>query len=154
MTTQSTVFQAIDYVVDLCKANVATGVYVYDGPATGVAAERIQVMVAYNDDEGAPAVDGQAETSNFGFPMERYTIDCSISIEDGDTNLRSKRAEVKAIFDVLAGAVRADRTLGGLIKLPGLAEITGFVYTQDQFEAEGSGVVAAFSVSVTDSVLW
>lgn len=154
MAEQTTMFQAVDYMVALCRANAPVGTYVYDGPETGDAAARIRILIAYSDADGAPAIEGQAGTSDFGFPVENYTVDCSIAIDDGDTDLSAKRAEVRAIFNTLVGAVRSDRSLGGLIKPPGLAEISGFVYTQDQYEAEGSAVVAAFSVAVTEAVIW
>ena len=146
-------FQAIDYLVALFRSLVTPDVYVYDGPPTGDAGERIQISVAYSDSEGGPSVNGDAGTSNFGFPVESYEIDCSISISDGDTDLASKRTEARSLFNSLVGAVRADRSLGGLIKLPGLAEISGFVYVQDQDET-GSVTIAAFTVNCNSVVIW
>lgn len=157
MAEQTTLFLAIDYMVQLANTVMATlnldDYMVYDGPGVGDGGERIQVMVAYNDDQGAPAVEGTAGTSDFGVPVEDYRIDCSIGISDGDTDLKAKRAEARAIFNSLVGAVRADRKLGGLLVANGIAEISGFVYSQDQWDTD-SAVVAAFSVNVREATIW
>lgn len=157
MAEQTTLFRAIDYVVNLCNTYIAgsdiESVVVYDGPPTGNGAERIQVLVAYNDEDGGPAVNGTAGTSNFGVPAEEYDIDCSIAISDGDLDLSVKRAEARAIFNELVGMVRADKTLGGLLGPTGIAEISGFVYSQEQ-DLDGSYVVAAFSIGVRGATVW
>jgi hypothetical protein len=157
MAEETTLFRAIDYIVELCRDTMASlqmdDVGVYDGPQTGQAGERVLILVAYNDEEGAPAVEGTVGTHEFGVPVEDYRIDCSISIEDGDIDLAAKRFEARQIFNALVGAVRADKKLGGLLVANGMAEISGFVYSQDQL-TDGSGVVAAFSVNVREATIW
>lgn len=154
MSDQTTFFKAIDYIVALCKATVPSGVYVYDGPETGDTGSRRVVQIAYGEGLGEAAVEGDATISNFAMPMETYSISCSITIDDGDTDLADKRAEIAAIFHSLVAAVRADRLLGGLLVLPGFAFIEGFSYVQEQTEDEGSYVVAAFSVRVQNQHIW
>lgn len=157
MAEQTTFFLAIDYIVNLVNTVMPTlsleDWAVHDGPDSGDGGERIQVLIAYNDDQGAPAVDGTAGTSDFGVPVEDYRIDCSISISDADTDLKAKRAEARAIFNSLVGAVRADRKLGGLLVANGIAEISGFVYSQDHYDTD-SAVVAAFAVNVREATIW
>jgi hypothetical protein len=157
MAEQTTFFLAIDYIVnkfrDLMEAAGHNDYYVYRGPATGNAGERIQILIAYADEEGSPAIDGTAGTHTMGVPVESYTIDCSIQILDGDEEFEGKATEARAIFNSLVGAIRSDRQLGGLIIPPGLAEIAGFAYVQDH-DTDNSYVIAAFSITVREATIW
>jgi hypothetical protein len=157
MAEETTLFQSIDYIVNICEnyvtANNLDDCVVYNGPPTGDGAERIQILVAYNDEEGGAAVNGTAGTSDFGVPVEEYDIDCSISISDGDPDLEGKQGEVRALFNSLVGAIRDDKKFGGILGPTGIAEITGFVFSQDH-DTDNSYVVGAFSVGVRGATIW
>ncbi len=86
--------------------------------------------------------------------MEDYAINCVVSTQDGDPqDLRQTLTDTSSVYDILTAAVRADRTLNGAIKPPGLAELGGFAWVLDQLE-DGAVCQVEFQVKVTSAVLW
>lgn len=130
-------------------------VTVYYGPMPVTDPPRTYVVIGYSEDEDQSAIVG--ETSRFGgegAPMESYAISCYVNTWDGDSDdLRPKMTDTAAVYDLLTAAVRADRTLNGAIKQPGLAEIGGFNWIIDQLE-DGAAVTVEFEIRVTSAVLW
>lgn len=130
-------------------------VTVYFGPMPVTDPPRTFVVVGYSEDEDQSAIQGNTERfGGEGTPQEDYAIACYISTWDGDSDdLRTKLADTASVYDVVTAAIRADRTLSGAIKPPGLAEIGGFSWTLDQLE-DGAVVQVAFEIRVTSAVLW
>jgi hypothetical protein len=146
---------AIDYLVALFRANVPPRVKVFDGPPLMGDVPSDFVAVAYSDDEETPAVDTNRQLSSFGngIYQEDFTIRCRIDSFTGDNKLQPRRARVQEIFTTLGGLIDADRTLGGIIRPPGLAEIGDQSWNQDPYE-DGSVVSLVFYVRVDSAVLW
>jgi hypothetical protein len=130
-------------------------VAVYFGPMPVTVPPRTFLVVGYSEDEDQSAIQG--ETSRFGgegTPMEDYAITCFAQTWDGDDNdLPSKMTEVAAVYDIVTAAIRADRTLGGVIKPPGLAQMGGFAWVVDLLE-DGAYAQVQFDIQVTSAVLW
>jgi hypothetical protein len=130
-------------------------VAVYFGPMVVTDPPRTFVVVGYSEDEDQSAIQGDTERfGGEGTPQEDYSIACVIQTVDGDAqDLRLTLTETAAVYDILTAAVRADRTLAGAIKPPGLAELGGFAWVLDQLE-DGAVCQVEFQVQVTSAVLW
>jgi len=144
----------VDYLVDTFTAAVPAKVKVFDGPPPTSDVPNDFVAVAYAEDEEASAVDGEAVLSTLGnnWYTETFTVRCQINSFTGDDDLRPRRARVAQIYNTLVALVRTDRSLGGLVKPPGLAQISGFAWRQDPYE-DGAAVSAVFDVQVTGALL-
>jgi hypothetical protein len=130
-------------------------VAVYFGPTPVTDPPRTFVVVGYSEDEDQSSIEGNTDRfGGEGTPMEDYTIACFVSTWDGDSDdLRQKLLDTAAVYDLVTAAVRADRTLGGSIKPPGLTEIGGFSWVLDQLE-DGAVCQVEFQIRVTSAVLW
>lgn len=156
MASQTTIPAAIDAIVTLFTTALATPyplVKVYDGPPVAGDVPTTYVSIGYSEDEDAYSVGGSTSRFGEGVPAESYGINILISTWDGDVILRSKRALVGGIYNTLAGVIWADRTLTGLIKAPGLAEIGAVSWSMEQYE-DGAAVNCQFTVDVSEAVLW
>lgn len=155
MTAPVTLVPAVvDYLLTTFRANVPARVKVYDGPPTVDDVPADFVCVAYSEDEEASAVEGESVLSNFGNGVyaETFNVRCQISSFTGDANLKPRRDRVATLYATLVGLVRADPSLGGIVKRPGQAEVTGFAWRQDPNE-DGTDVTAVFDVQVV-TTLW
>jgi hypothetical protein len=130
-------------------------VAVYYGPMPITDPPRTFVVVGFSEDEDQSFVNGNTERyGSEAMPSEEFALACYVSTWDGDTDdLRPKVAETAVVYDLLTAAVRADRSLNGSIKSPGLAELGGFSWAMDQLE-DGAAVRVAFEVRIVESVLW
>lgn len=155
MTAPVTIVPAvIDYLVATFRANVPPRVQVFDGPPVGDAMPPEFVAVAYAEDEESSAVDGESVLSNFGNNVyaETFSVRCQISSFTGDAELKPRRNRVSAIYATLVGLIRADPSLGGIVRRPGMAEVSGFAWRQDPNQ-DGTDVTAVFDVQVV-TTLW
>lgn len=158
MAGQTTIPAALGGAFDLVVAALAVpkpDVAVYFGPMPITDPPRTFVVVGYSEDEDQSSVQGQTQRyGGEGTPQEDYAISCYISTLDGDSDdLRSKLAETAAVYDIVTGAVRADRTLKGAIQLPGLAELGAFSWSLEQYE-DGASAYVEFEIQITSAVLW
>lgn len=155
MTAPATIVPAVvDYLLATFRANVPPRVRVYDGPPTVDDVPSDFVAVAYAEDEETSAVDGESVLSNFGNGIyaESFSVRCQISSFTGDAALKPRRDRVSMLYQTLVGLIRADPSLGGIVKRPGQAEVTGFAWRQDPNE-DGTDVTAVFDVQVV-TTLW
>lgn len=155
MTAPVTIVPAVvDYLVTMFRTNVPARVKVFDGPPTVDDVPSDFVAVAYAEDEESSAVDGESVLSNFGNNVyaESFSVRCQISSFTGDAPLKPRRDRVSTLYTLLVGLVRADPSLGGIVRRPGMAEVAGFAWRQDPHE-DGTDVTAVFDVQVV-TTLW
>ena len=120
---------------------------VYDGPVPAAVNNGDFVLVgSTGEDEDGAAVD--LELSEMGpgtWLNETGEVVCSFWSWTGGTNLPARRAAASALATACAAAVAADRTLGGLLVAPGLAEVSTIRYQPRQ---TSDGAICRFTFSV------
>lgn len=90
------------------------------------------------------------EISSMGnnWDEEAGDIPCRVSVWTGDTAPAAPRATCQQLLGDCIAAVRADRTLGGLLTAPGLARISAVRLREGQTK-RGVLIEAGFTVSYT-----
>lgn len=128
--------------------DAADGVEVFDGPAEGRAwaPRAVTVASAFEDGQNAVAV---ARSFSGARPhvIETVEVACSVYVGSGDADegaVAVLRTAADAIFAALDGALRADRTLGGVV---GSARITRADLIQGR-DSSGTGVIVGFVVAL------
>ncbi len=125
----------------------AVQVPVYDAGDLVGEDDRAFVVVGDPSDEGDTATAEQV-TSNMGnlWRDETGSLPCRLEVWTGDTAIAPLRATARALLTACTDAVHADRSLGGLLVLPGFAEVTAVSLREGQTE-RGALVSAGFTVS-------
>lgn len=77
---------------------------------------------------------------------ETGAILCAAWAWSGDTPLGPLRTDVQQLFDACAGALRADRTLDGVLGAAGIAQMSGIAIRETQTQ-KGPFVRAGFTVT-------
>ncbi len=168
MTDFSLVPAVIDALVALSKAalpTLAANNAVFDGPPTVDLPEQY-AAIGYDvgvsgsgvGRPGLPAVSGGQEISDLGNNEvgEAFDVHCSVSSYSGDVDTAGQRLAALVLFNAIAGAIAADRSLGGVVPKPGKAVITRFEwYIEQGADMGGTSVSIMFAVSVAvDFVSW
>jgi len=112
MTWGSTVPTAVAAIVaDWTTALI--GVSVTNGPAVADDSAVEAVSVGYQDAD-TPAVEGGFEPDGFTTtPMlERYTINCLLTVRDGDGDQLAAQTRAFTLIGLMGGALAADPSLG------------------------------------------
>lgn len=140
----------VDALRDLIRAalplpGAADGVHVYDGPAPERAFQprAVTVAAAFQDDQDAVAVE-RTESGARPTVTETLTIAGSVYAGGGDVDMERFRAEAGAILSAIETALRADRTLGGLVSLARLASAQ---WLQGR-DTKGTGVAIGYTVDL------
>lgn len=145
----SLVSPAVAALLAKVSAAVAEDVEVYDGPADGraYAAKSVTVAAAFEQDQNAVAVE-RAYSGAKPRCIESLDVACTVYVGSGDTDPAAAadlRAEAGAILGGIDAALRADRTLGGVV---GMARLETAQWLQGR-DAQGAGVMVGFIVSLT-----
>lgn len=130
----------------------AVSVPVYDsGDLVGDDA-RAFVVIGDPSDEGDTATADQ-ELSDLGgnrWRVESGDVGCFIEVWDGGTNIAPLRTEAKALLTACMDAVKSDPTLGGLLTLPGFAQVSSVRLREGQTDR---GVLVRVGFTVGYSAL-
>lgn len=128
--------------------DAAVSVPVHDGPVPqSVNSGEFVLVGSTGDDEDGAVVDIELSTLGPGdWFDESGEIVCSAWSWSGGTDLAARRAAALALASACASAVAADRTLGGLLEAPGLAQTQVFRYEPRQ-TSEGAICRIVFSVT-------
>lgn len=118
---------------------------VYDGPPVTVDTPLRWVTVGWAEDEAGAASGSSRRVQVYdgSFWGEQGTVLCEIVAQAEDPDLSAVRASAFEFYDTLAGAVEADRTLGGALSLDSSIDIQA-----DGFPEADAGV-AIFHIRVT-----
>lgn len=121
---------------------------VYDGPVPAAVNKGDFVLVGSTgeDDDGAVIEQELSEVGPGTWLNEVGEVVCSCWSWSGGTDLPARRAAAAALVTACADAVAADRTLGGLLKTPGLAEVSSIAYQPRQ---TSDGAICRFTFFVT-----
>ena len=130
----------------------AAGVDVYDGPVPTAANKDRYVLVGSSaeDEDGATVT---SELSNLGpgqWHDEAGQIVCSAWSSSGGTRMQDVRRDALELANRCVDAIYADRTLGGVLTPPGLAEVTDHRCLMRQMT---SGALCRVTFTVTYSHL-
>lgn len=148
-------WQVRDALVTVFTGAVDASTKVYPGPRPKGDNPKRYVLVSSDGgdtgigeatDEGMTA---SQEPSDLGHGMwrdESGTVVCSVWAWTGNTSFTSSEATAREIFGQCAGAVAADRSLGGLLVLPGLAEVES-LSIRESLISNSPTVRIAFSVN-------
>jgi hypothetical protein len=148
MTTPITKWPAlVSALVSLWQAHAGPDDGVYDGPPVTVDIPLRWVTVGWAEDD-----QGVASGSPRRMPMydgsiwgESGNVLCEIVAQTTSGDLSVARASAWEFFDVLAAAVRSDRTFGGVLSPEATVEIQG-----DGFpEADAGAAIFHIRVEVT-----
>lgn len=127
---------------------------VYDGPSRQKTPPKRFVLVGSDggetgmgdgDEDGAVIEQSPSSMGN-GWRDERGEITCAAWAWSGDTDLAPLRTAITAMVDVAEAALAGDRSLGGLLVPPGMAEFSGLRIREAQ-TSKGAVVRALFTVS-------
>lgn len=131
-------------------AAVPSGVQVFEGPRNRSATPKQYLLVGVNGidefEAGMRSQQVQSPLSGDSWREEAGEVDCTAVAWTGDESMTVIRSQVEAIVDACETAVRADRTLGGVLRLTGLAEVTR-LDVREQRTDKGPFVEAVFSTS-------
>lgn len=122
---------------------------VYDGPRPTSAADPDYVLIGSTGDDGDDAATNDLSLSSLGpgtWTDHDGEIVGSVWSVTGGTDMTACRAAAQATFDAVKAAIDADRTLGGVLKMPGLARVSRAALRQQQ-TSEGAVCRIAFTVT-------
>ncbi|WP_372728970.1 hypothetical protein [Nocardioides sp.] len=121
------------------------GVTVFDGPAPerAYAPRAVTVAAAFEDDQDAVLVE-RVESGARPNVTETLTVAGSVYAGGGDVNVDHFRDEVGTILTAIDAALKADRTLGGVVHLARLASAQ---WLQGR-DAKGTGVRIGFTIQL------
>lgn len=123
---------------------------VYNGAALSGNTERTQILVGLADDEGQIGRATQALSAvGNNWRDEEGAIFCAVESWAGN-GIAELREIAEAALNVCEAAVRAGRTLGGVLTAPGLAEVTEVGWGERQTE---NGPVVRWSFTVSYGAL-
>lgn len=130
--------------------DAAVAVPVYEAGELVGDDERAYVTVGEVGEDGEIASATQEATALGGnqWHLETGSIPCALEAWDGGADIASVRVTAKALLTACVQAVRNDRSLGGLLVLPGLAEVTDLRLSEGQ-TSRGVLVRAGFTVRYT-----
>lgn len=128
--------------------DTAVSATVYDGPVPTSVNESSFVLVgSTGDDDDGAFVETELSTLGDGTWIdEAGEVVCSAWSWSGGTDLAAHRVIAGGLAADCAAAVAADRTLGGLLVAPGLAQVSAFQYQPRQTT---EGAICRFTFSVT-----
>lgn len=137
----------------LCRA-ATPNVKVFDGPVPRGPAPPTKFVLVGSDggetgyESGEDGLVSRQAASRLGnnWRDEAGDVLCAAWAWSGDTNLAPLRAAVTAITDAIETAIQTDRSLGGVLEHPGLAEVTEVRFTDAQ-TPKGAVSRAVFTVS-------
>lgn len=126
------------------------GVQVFEGPRNRSATPKRYLLVGVNGidelEAGMRSQQVPSTLSGDGWREEAGEVDCTAVAWTGDEDMTTIRSQVEAIVDACEAAVNADRTLGGVLRLTGLAEVTR-IDVREQRTDKGPFVEAVFTTS-------
>jgi hypothetical protein len=154
----------LDDVLDRLGAQFRTAISpvpVYDGPDNAAISEGSTDLVLVGTDgealiAGGDDTDGitlDSELSDLGpgtWRRENAEILCAAWSWIGDDDIVARRRRAEQLARDCAGTVYADRSLGGLLVEPGLADVTAYRYRLRQ---TNRGAIARVTFTVTFSAL-
>lgn len=146
-----------DALFDLAKAHAGTGVEVFNGPLPAKSTPPKKFVLIGTDggddgfgsafgDEASTIEQTESDLGGNGWRDEDGLIICAAWAWSGDTDLAPVRSTTSDIVLAIEAAVRADRTLGGVLILPGLATFTSARFQEAQ-TSKGALARALFTVS-------
>lgn len=110
-------------------------------------AQLIQVGELGKEGDTATATRELSPMGN-GWDEEAGEVPCRISVWTGETDPAAPRATAKLLLTACVAAVRADRSLGGVLPATGLARVSAVRLREGQ-TAKGVLIEAGFTVSYT-----
>lgn len=125
---------------------VLTGVEVKDGPQVDSQSANEWLWVGYDGgapDEGNAMAEAEEDWMTFGTKQETNRVKNAILVHSGDTTIPTVRARAFAILATAETALRADRTLGGIVMH---ALLTGHQY-YPAITTAGAKVRVVFTVT-------
>lgn len=142
----------IDALVD--RLSGALTVPVYDGPQPVSPSSKQFVIVGGSETAGNDGIEAESMVSrssmgNGELRDEQGSVTCSVWSWGGSTWSRDVRDLALALLDECEAAVRADPSLGGVLKSPFFAEFNSARIRQEQTPS-GSLVRAVFAVTYTN----
>lgn len=129
----------------LPPTSALNGVEVYDGPAPerAYAPRAVTVAAAFQDDQDAVTVE-RSESGARPTITERMTVAGSAYAGGGDVDADAARRAVSVMLTAIEDALRADRTLGGVVNMARLASAQ---WLQGR-DTKGLGVMAGFTIEL------
>lgn len=122
---------------------------VFDGPVPPAVNKGDFVLVGSTSEDGEDGASGDLILSDLGpgtWHDESGEVVCSAVSWSGGTDIAARRAAATQLATQCTTAVHADRTLGGLLTEPGLAQVSTFAYLVRQ-SAEGVFCRVTFTVT-------
>jgi hypothetical protein len=156
VTTYTHVTTVLDALVALFTSalpELAVNGGILDGPPTTNLPDDY-AAVGYNPGTVArpqvAAVRGRQELSDYinDGVVETFEIFCQIATYSGDMGMSVPRSRTLTYFNELSGALAADRSLGGLVPLPGKAEVGDMQwYLEQGGDLGGTVVTVVFTIT-------
>lgn len=128
--------------------DAALDVPVYDGPRPTSAADPAYVLVGTDGTADAQGVSVELGLSDIGpgdWTDHAGEVTCSVWSVSGDTDMAATRAAAQNLLDACRAAIAANPTLGGLLEVGGLAQVTRAELQQIQ---TGDGALARITFTV------
>lgn len=126
------------------------GVQVFEGPRNRGSTPKKYLLIGVNGldelEAGMRSNQVSSSLSGDGWRDEAGEVDSTAVVWTGGEDMTQIRLEAEAMVDACEAALSADRTLGGLLRLTGLAEITG-LDIREQRTTKGPSVEAVFTTS-------
>lgn len=114
----TTVPAVLDGLVAMATAAMPAGVVVRDGPAQDTDLDGDYLAIGHSESEDEGGVDGVTTGMENYLEAESYSVHCLLSVATGDVDaaaVRNRRLRVAELYGLLARALRADPTLGGVL---------------------------------------
>jgi hypothetical protein len=132
-----------DYYYSVAQAAVAAldpPVTVYLGEPTGGDIPHQYVAVMYAGPDRPAVLGSRQRQTHSEHWAEEFDLWVSVSTASGDENGPAQMADTEALFALVVDALAADRSCGGVVPLPGLAEYGSYEWTVEQ----GGSVATVF----------
>ena len=129
--------------------NAAIVPTVYDGPVPAAVNATDYGLVGSTGEDGEEGATADLTLSDLGpgtWHDEAGEVVCAFVSWSGSNDVVARRLAALNMASACADAVHADRTLGGLLTEPGLAQVSAFRYGAHQFK-EGALVRVTFTVT-------
>jgi hypothetical protein len=140
---------AIDYLVNLVTALPVCAQMVVSDGYSPVAAPNGMVLVGVDDQTGETGSTNVWAALGNTVQDETFDIPLAIYIPSGNSDAKGVRDTAFGVYDAIREAVRADKTLGGVLSPPGIAQLTTVRLSQTNTAEEGStGRVARIYITV------
>jgi hypothetical protein len=160
VTTSTHVPQVIDALIALFKSalpELDSKGGIFDGPPTTNLPADV-ALVAFNPGTVArpqvAAVKSRQDLSEYipGGTREEMEIFCQISAHEGDVDISIPRSRCLTYFNELSTALAADRSLGGVVPLPGKATVSSVDWYLEQGGEDFFGCSATVVFTITCAV--